>query len=319
MLSNDISAKPKAQPPIPPPGGETMKVGRIALSLLAAAILLALALLPIDLSQFFFSKAELGTYQTFTMFAVIPVTFIAIALLLSLSVRLSQPSPSHSEAPHPGGAARQGSAFRPTRPAVAVFLLTLLLLFKALQNLYWLLVWDNTYDPLGIFWLAIPIVGLTGILLAVLLRDGKDSPGCWFTFIGAALLIGVYLLAQLADSHQLTDVRAGRVTRAIERYYNQYGSYPDSLDQISPWYSPLPGPVRIFGQSWCYQPGPGYYRLGYVDREHWSDPRLIGRIARTAGQLPASPSDLPPLCAAEVAALQAQDPGYPYTYWKESH
>jgi hypothetical protein len=68
------------------------------------------------------------------------------------------------------------------------------------------------------------------------------------------------------------------------------------------------------GQAWCYDGGANYYRLGYVYREHWSDPRLSGRLHQLKGELP----ELGGLCEAEVAALQAQHPDYAYTYWTDN-
>jgi hypothetical protein len=59
--------------------------------------------------------------------------------------------------------------------------------------------------------------------------------------------------------------------------------------------------VIIRGQTWCYAGGPDHYRLGYVDRAHWSDPRLIGHTYSTAGAV----AEVPPLCAAEIDALRA--------------
>lgn len=76
----------------------------------------------------------------------------------------------------------------------------------------------------------------------------------------------------------------------------------------------LPEPVIIYGQNWCYESGDGYYRLGYVDREHWSDPRLIGRIYKAEGQT----SEQSLMCEAEITAIQQSNPDYPYSYWMES-
>jgi hypothetical protein len=76
----------------------------------------------------------------------------------------------------------------------------------------------------------------------------------------------------------------------------------------------LSEPVIIYGQAWCYDGGADYYRLGYVYREHWSDPRLSGKLHKTAGNIP----DLQPLCWEEVATMQEQDPQSLYEYWAES-
>ncbi len=86
--------------------------------------------------------------------------------------------------------------------------------------------------------------------------------------------------------------------QAVESYYNREGRYPQSLRQLVPWYVAwLPGPVIVNGQDWCYDGGDGYYRLGYVDRNHWSAPDWFGRLYNAV----AAPPDLPPLCQQAVA------------------
>jgi hypothetical protein len=40
----------------------------------------------------------------------------------------------------------------------------------------------------------------------------------------------------------------------------------------------------INGQDWCYEGGDDHYRLGYVDREHWSSPYLVRQVHKTAGE-----------------------------------
>jgi hypothetical protein len=117
-------------------------------------------------------------------------------------------------------------------------------------------------------------------------------------------MIAVSARAQRVDFRQLTEERAERVTQAIETYHAREGHYPQDLRQLTPWYVlSLPGPVIIYGQDWCYDGGEDYYRLGYVYREHWSDPRLIGRIYKTK-----EAPDLPGICAEEIAALEERYP-----------
>ena len=119
-------------------------------------------------------------------------------------------------------------------------------------------------------------------------------------------------MAQRVDFRQLTEARAERVSEAIENYYGRYGRFPQNLSQLTPRYIlSLPEPVIIYGQTWCYEGGDDYFRLGYVSRLHWSDPRLSGHLHKDAGDL----STLSPLCQKEVAAIQAQYPDYSYEYW----
>jgi hypothetical protein len=129
------------------------------------------------------------------------------------------------------------------------------------------------------------------------------------------LLIAVSALAQRVDFRQLTVERAKQVSQAIETSYDREGRYPQNLMQVTPWYMlSFPGPVIIYGQDWCYDGGDTYFRLGYVYREHWSDPRLIGQIYSAKGEL----SNLDPMCEDEVVALQKRYPGFMYEYWMEA-
>jgi len=68
----------------------------------------------------------------------------------------------------------------------------------------------------------------------------------------------------------------------------------------------LPVPFIIYGQDWCYEGGEDGYRLGYVDRSHWSDPNLFGHLYQASGS-DAGASDL---CADEIRRIQERDPGY---------
>jgi hypothetical protein len=202
------------------------------------------------------------------------------------------------------------------RAAAVVLVLSALLLVKALHNLCWFMVWDTTYDPLGYFWLVFPVLAalFSGVMLSIALPGRTKLAGFLYSLLISALMIAVSARAQRVDFRRLTEERAGRTSQAIETYYAREGRYPQDLRQLTPWYVlSLPGPVIIYGQDWCYDGGEDYYRLGYVYREHWSDPRLTGRIYRTKGEVP----DLPRMCEEEVVALQKRYQDYPYEYWME--
>lgn len=194
--------------------------------------------------------------------------------------------------------------------------LGLLLVVIALRNLYSLTVWDNTHDSVG-SWLFIPLFAtlLSGLTLLIALPSRAKLAGLLYILILPIVLITVSSQARKVDFRALTSQRADRVVQAIESFYAREGRYPESLSDLTPRFIlALPEPVIIYGQTWCYESGDGYYRLGYVDREHWSDPRLIGRIHKEEGQPPGQSL----MCAAEVATIQQSTPDYPYTYWKES-
>lgn len=252
-------------------------------------VLLALLLIPTSL---------LFSNLTTAAFFLIPLALVNAAFLLysGLSLRSSEPQ---------------------ARIVIPVFFVGILLILGTLFKIYDLTVWDNTYDPLKYILLFAPMLAvlLSGLTLLIALPSKTKLAGIAYLLLVPALMIWVSTLAQRVDFRVLTSQRADRVVQAIESFYAREGRYPESLSDLTPRFIlALPEPVIIYGQTWCYESGDGYYRLGYVDREHWSDPRLIGRIHKEEGQPPGQSL----MCAAEAAAIQQSTPDYPYTYWKES-
>lgn len=199
------------------------------------------------------------------------------------------------------------------RAAAAVLTLGFLLLVRALYNFYWFMVWDSTGDGLGYLWLPIPILAVISstIMLFMALPEKTKLASLLFLLLIPAM-IAITASTQRVDFHQLTETRAARVNQAIDNYYARNNRYPDNLRALTPWYLlSLPGPVIIYGQEWCYDGSDNYYRLGYIDREHWSAPHFIGRIYQTKGEVP----DLYGMCEGEAVALQKRHPDYPYKYW----
>jgi hypothetical protein len=191
------------------------------------------------------------------------------------------------------------------------------LLAKTLHNLYWLTVWDNTDDSMGYLWLVVPVLAalFSGVALSVTLSGRTKLAGFLYSLLIPALMVAVSARAQRVDFRQLTEERGERISQAIETYYARQGHYPQDLGQLTPRYVlSLPGPVIIYGQGWCYDGGDDYYRLGYVYREHWSDPRLMGRIHTAEGEIP----DLHPVCEEEIATLLERVPDLAYEVPPES-
>ncbi|MAT98320.1 MAG: hypothetical protein CL608_14340 [Anaerolineaceae bacterium] len=180
-----------------------------------------------------------------------------------------------------------------------------LLLVKLPHSLYWLFVWDSTHDSFDILWLVIfvPLALFAGFMLAVRLPKQKH-----FWVLGLPLLpILTCLVVLQVDYHELTVARADRVAVAVETFQDRNGRYPETLNQLTPWYLlSIPEPTIIYGQDWCYAGGDSTYRLAYVDLEHWSSPDAHGKIHQSAGDL----SHLPPLCQDQFAVLQVQHSGY---------
>ena len=250
-------------------------------------VLLALLLIPTSL---LFS--DLAT----AAFFLIPLALINAAFLLysGLSLRSSEPQ---------------------ARIVIPVFFVGILLIIGTLFKIYDLTVLDNTYDSLKYILLFAPMLAvlLSGLTLLIALPSKTKLAGIAYLLLVPVLMIWVSTLAQRVDFRALTSQRAERVVQAIEAFYAREGRYPASLSELTPRYIlALPEPVIIYGQTWCYESGDGYYRLGYVDREHWSDPRMIGRIYKAEGQ----PAQQSLMCEAEIATLQQADPFI--SYWMES-
>lgn len=173
-----------------------------------------------------------------------------------------------------------------------------------------------SYDSRGYLLLTVPLAAslLSGVVVSIALSGRMKLAGFVYPLLVFALMVGVSARAQGVDFRRLTQARAERVRQAVEAYRAREGRYPQDLRQLTPRHALwLPGPVIIYGQGWCYDGGEDYYRLGYVYRKHWSDPRLIGRVYRTKGDVP----DLPGVCEQAVAALQERYPDYPYEYWTD--
>jgi hypothetical protein len=198
--------------------------------------------------------------------------------------------------------ARAGGGRGARWTSLACLALSALLAAKTLHNLYWLLVWDLTYDPLTFLWLIPPVAAT--VFAGVMLATGLAGKARWAGLYGVLVLAGLaaaFTVAERVDFRQLTAARAERVKQAVEAYNAREGRYPQDLSALAPWYGlALPAPVIINGQDWCYQAGDDYYQLGYVERDHWSSPILLGHLHAAQGE----PATLQPLCAAEITALQ---------------
>ncbi|MGD1994520.1 MAG: hypothetical protein PVI59_15100 [Anaerolineae bacterium] len=192
--------------------------------------------------------------------------------------------------------------------------LSALLLPKTLHTLYWITVWDTTYDSLGYLWLLVPVLSMlfSAVALAAALPGWKKLVSLLYLLLVPALIFAVSSRAQRVDFRQLTEARAERVARAIEAYKGREGRYPQDLSQLTPRYALwIPGPILNYGQNWCYEGGEDYYRLGAIYREHWSDPGLSGRAYAFQGTVP----DTHGICEEEIAAIQERYPDYGFEVW----
>lgn len=192
---------------------------------------------------------------------------------------------------------------RTPREATPVIVLSALLVVKTIDNLCNLLVWDNTNDPIEGYWLTLPVLAAvcSGAALAVgLPRRLKPASLAFLLLIPAAMIL-IGQRAMQVDFRSLTAERAARISRALEAYHRREGRYPPALRRLAPRERlSIPSPVIIYGQDWCYEGGAWGYRLGYVNRDHWSSPCFFGQVAAIVGDV----SALPPICSVEAAALK---------------
>jgi hypothetical protein len=106
----------------------------------------------------------------------------------------------------------------------------------------------------------------------------------------------------------LTETRAEKIDRAIERYYERNGRYPSRLASLMPFYLwRIPQPMIFRDQTWCYEGGDDYYRLGYVYQPGFGWPEGISiRIHAAAGEPPESSWP----CDDELERAKSKAPGY---------
>lgn len=243
--------------------------------------------------------------MTLTILLTLPAALVVAALLLYSGLNfykkwqnagLEEDGVSQTQRKHIG------------RASVIALVLSALVLVKVFHNFYWFMVWDTTGDSLGYFWLPFPIlVMLFSSAFLFILLPGKSKLAGFFYLLLIPVLILVATRAQSVDFRQLTEARAERARKAIEAYDAREGRYPQNLQQLIPRYAILlPEPLIIYGQDWCYQGGKDNYRLGYLDREHWSNPILFGRVYSAKGHSPLKVD----ICQPAIDTYRAQHPDW---------
>ena len=253
-----------------------------------------------------------GFPLAFTLLVILSIALILVALLLYSGLNLyktwqnagtTENGDSEAQHKHTG------------RAAAVVLALSVLLLAGALYKFYWFMIWDTTNDGLGYLWLPVPILAVlsSGLILFIALSGGTKVIALFYLLLIPAM-IGVSISLQRTDFRKITEQHAEQVSLAIEDYHTRKGYYPQDLQALVPrHFISIPRPVIIYGQDWCYNGSDDYFRLGYIDRQHWSAPHFIGRIYLTKGEAP----DLNRMCEQEAVALQKRHPEYPYEYWVE--
>lgn len=140
---------------------------------------------------------------------------------------------------------------------------------------FYQLVWDMATDGVTAVSNLATVIAPTTLAVALLL--GWTLPG--WRKVAAPVLAGTILALTSSlfttrspweAPHRWTVARAEGLEQAIVRYYRAQGQYPAALADVGfPYTTRLYEPMIFPRETWCYEGGPGYFRLGYVDRPHF--------------------------------------------------
>jgi hypothetical protein len=184
--------------------------------------------------------------------------------------------------------------------------------YKIMLVSMWDVATDGVGGPSSLFLLSIP-----GIAAAMILAQSLPGMRRVIAWAFAVIVPLSILRAQDVGSYGpagqwgmmptvVTERRAETVNGAIQRYYARNGEYPQVLNDLTPWYLVyIPTPLMVPGQTWCYEGGPDYYRLGYVYRQSFFSPATV-RIHAVVGEPPAAGWT----CQDEAVKYPASPPGY---------
>jgi hypothetical protein len=171
-------------------------------------------------------------------------------------------------------------------------------------------VWVQAEDSLSVIPLVVFLVATAAAMLLAWVARGWRRLGA----LGFALL--VTLTASYASGQGwrmspigLTETRAEKISRAIQGYYERNGRYPPELAALTPFYLwRIPQPMIFRDQTWCYEEGNDYYRLGYVHQRAFGvPPEYISiRIHAAVGEPPESSWP----CDDELERAKSKAPGY---------
>jgi hypothetical protein len=171
-------------------------------------------------------------------------------------------------------------------------------------------VWVQAEDSLSVIPGVVFIVATAAAMLLAWAARGRRRLGA----LGFALLVTLTAsyaaaLGWRMSPTGLTEVRAEKIERAIQRYYERNGQYPPELAVLTPFYLwRIPQPMIFRDQTWCYEGGDDYYRLGYVHQPTFGVPPayISIRIHAAVGEPPESSWP----CDDELERAKSKAPGY---------
>ena len=240
--------------------------------LLAVLLLLALLILNLFLNQ---SSAEMSPPPRWLGFIILLVFYAAPGLIVVIAAVLITNALQN----------------KPGKRPLLLFTLALALLVYLAYSIFWASLWDHTSDGLSGLMLmgssAVVAVG-AGLLMAITLSGWRRAVGLLFAIVTPLLLYQSFEQGWQASYHDITQARAERIVQALAHYHRREGAYPPTLAALTPRdLLRLPQPVELQGETWCYQGGADYFRLGAFYREFFSMPVNL-QVYAAEGQPPAA-------------------------------
>lgn len=208
------------------------------------------------------------------------LTAVLMAVLLATGLQAVKP---------PGEGVTRG---RIPRTSLFLFVLALALLSYLTYTIFWGSLWDQTDDGLlGIF-IAQPAGSVAigvGMVMSLMLPGKQRLAGLLFMVVVPLFIYQSFEAGWRVSYHDITEKRAERITQALTHFQAREGYYPKTLEALRPRDLLLvPQPMILAGESWCYQGGTDFYRLGAFYREFFSSPVSL-RVYAAAGEPPATP------------------------------
>jgi hypothetical protein len=161
-------------------------------------------------------------------------------------------------------------------------------------TIYWASIWDQTSDGLGgIFYMieaSVIAIG-AGMLIALASTSWRRLAGAGFAVLVPLLMYTAFNQGWAWGIYKpMTEQRAADIQNALEHFRDRNGRYPSLLEELVPrdllW---IPEPIIFRGESWCYQGGPDFFRLGAIYRDFFGSP-LTYKVYASTGSPPSQPS-----------------------------
>lgn len=149
-------------------------------------------------------------------------------------------------------------------------------------------VWVRAEDSLSVIPIILFIVATAAaMLLAWAVTGWRRLAALGFVLLVTLTISYASNLGWRLSPTFSTEARAEKIERAIHRYYERQGHYPSRLANLMPFYLwRIPQPMIFRDQTWCYEGGDDYYRLGYVHQPGFGWHDISIRIHDAVGEPP---------------------------------